>query len=178
MIPGEKVYLKAIEQEDLDSLMNWRNIPEFRKHFRESREINSDMQKKWFETTVLNDSRTIMFSIFNNATNNLIGCCGLCYINWVHRHADLSLYIGHEQAYIDDYGFAEDACKLLLHYGFMELNIHKIWSELYEFDSKKIALFKKIGFSVDGNLRDNYFFDGKWWNSIIFSLLSTELECR
>lgn len=176
MISGEKVYLKAIEPDDLDALMNWRNIPEFRKHFREYKEINSVMQKKWFETTVLNDSRTIMFSVFDSTTNELLGCCGLCYINWIHRYADLSLYIGYEQSYIDDRGFAEDACKLLLHYGFNELNLHKIWSELYEFDVRKIQLYKKLGFSVDGVLRDNYFFDAKWWNSIIYSMLSTEFS--
>lgn len=154
--------------------MNWRNIPEFRKHFREYREINSVMQEKWFHTVATNDHRTVMFSVFHKETSELIGCCGLCDINWIHRYADLSLYIGYEQSYIDDQGFAEEACKLLFHYGFQELNLHKIWSELYEFDSKKMALYNKLGFHIDGKLRDHHYFEGKWWDSVMFSLLAVE----
>lgn len=172
MLKSEKVYLKAIESEDLNQLREWRNLPEFRKHFREYREINSDMQQKWFENTVVDDRNTIMFSIFSSETDELIGCCGLCYINWVHRNADLSLYIGYEQEYIDDKGFAEEACKLLINYGFNELNLHKIWTEIYKFDNKKKALYDKLGFQVDGTLREHYFYDGKWWDSLLYSILS------
>jgi len=175
MISGRKVYLKAVEKDDLEQLKEWRNLPDFRKHFREYREINSEMQQKWFENTIINDKNTIMFSIFDSNTNKLIGCCGLCYINWVHRNADLSLYIGHDQSYIDDTGFAEDACRVLLEYGFDELNLHKIWTEIYDFDDKKNNLYKKVGFKRDGVLRDQYFYNGTWSNSLILSLINTEL---
>ena len=42
---------------------------------------------------VIKDNDTLMFTIVRNKDQTLIGCCGLVYINWVHRHADLSLYI-------------------------------------------------------------------------------------
>ncbi|QSX07145.1 GNAT family N-acetyltransferase [Sedimentibacter sp. zth1] len=176
MISGNKVKIKAIEKEDLEQLMEWRNLPEFRKYFREYRDINENMQNKWFENTVVNDKNTIMFSIFDNCTKKLIGCCGLCYINWVHRYADLSLYIGIDECYIDDCGYAEEACKLLFDYGFNELNLNKIWTEIYEFDHKKKALYDKLGFNQDGLLRQNYFYEGRWWASRIISLLSSEFN--
>ena len=178
MIAGDKVYLKAVERNDLSQLKEWRNLPDFRKHFREYRELNSEMQEKWFENVVVNDKNTIMFSIFCSDSNKLIGCCGLCYINWVHRNADLSLYIGHENAYIDDIGFADDACTLLLEYGFNELNLHRIWTEIYEFDNKKKNLYEKLGFKQDAVLRDQYFYDGNWCNSMILSLLSFEFKSK
>ena len=176
MISGEKVYLKAVEQEDLEQLKEWRNLPDFRKHFREYRELNSAMQLKWYESFVVNDKNTIMFSIFLKSTDELVGCCGLCYINWVHRNADLSLYIGHENAYIDDSGLAEEACLLLLEYGFNEINLHKIWTEIYDFDEKKQKLYNKFGFNQDGILRDQYYYDGKWCNSLLLSLISNEFS--
>ena len=172
MILGKKVNLKAIEPEDLPQLMKWRNLPDFRKHFREYREISSVMQEDWYKNTVLNDRNTIMFSIYSSGNDELIGCSGLCYINWIHRHAELSLYIGYEEEYIDDYGYAEEAVQLLANYVFNELNLHKIWTEIYEFDLKKMALYEKLGFLQDGFLRDNYFYDGRWWGSIILSLIA------
>lgn len=174
MIKGNLVSLAPIEREDLPLLMEWRNKPEYRKYFREYREINSDMQLAWYESKVLKDPSTIMFSIRSAHDNKLIGCCGLCYINWVHRNADLSLYMGYKNCYIDDEGYAEESCKLLFEYGFHELGLQKIWTEIYEFDQKKLTLYKKLKFHEDGYLRNQYFYDGKWWNSYMLSLLQEE----
>lgn len=174
MLKGEKVCLVAIEEEDIEQLRNWRNFPGFRKHFREYREINKKMQRQWFERDVVENDRTIMFAVRNLVNQELLGCCGLCYINWVHRNADLSLYIGWKDAYIDDEGYAEEACNLLFIYGFRELGLKKIWTEIYEFDEKKLELYRNLGFHKDGILRKNYIYDGKWWDSYILSLLDEE----
>jgi hypothetical protein len=174
MIRGKKVYLDTVEPGDLETLRKWRNLPEYRKYFREYQEINSDMQKKWYEAKVVGDNSTLMFSIRDTENDELLGCCGLCYINWVHRNADLSLYIGKDEVYIDDQGIAEEACRLLWSYGFLELGLQKIWTELYEFDSRKIKLYQQLGMQIDGTLRNQYFYDGKWWDSKILSILSEE----
>ena len=174
MFKGYKVYLDAINREDLPRLMKWRNIPEYRKFFREYREINLDMQQQWYESKVLHDDSTNMFAIRMKDSKELIGCCGLCYINWIHRNADLSLYIGWNESYIDDQGYAREACKLLFDYGFKEIGLKKIWTEIYCFDEKKFKLYKDIGLQVDGELRNQYFYDGKWWNSLIMSILEED----
>ena len=174
MIKGSIVGLTGVELDDLPALLRWRNNPELRKHFREYRELNSTMQEKWFENAVMNDNTSMMFSIRRLSDNELLGCCGLVYINWVHRHADLSLYIGWHDAYIDDVGYAADACRALLRYGFKELCLNKIWTEIYEFDDRKANLYQSFRFNQDGLLRQNYFCDGKWWDSRILSLLTSE----
>jgi RimJ/RimL family protein N-acetyltransferase len=176
MIKGKRVYLTSIEKEDLSLLQEWRNRTDYRKYFREYREISNDMQNSWYQNKVLNDPGTIMFSIKDVNTNELLGCCGLCYINWVHRNADLSLYIGWNNEYIDNEGYARESCELLFNYGYNELGLQKIWTEIYEFDHKKYRLYEDLGFKQDGFLRNQYFYDGKWWNSYILSLLSTEFK--
>jgi RimJ/RimL family protein N-acetyltransferase len=174
MLRGKLVGLVAIEREDLEQLMEWRNKIEFRKFFREYRELNMAQQEKWFEEIALKDSSSLMFSIKRNSDNQLLGCCGLVYIDWVHRHADFSLYIGWNDTYIDNEGFAKDACEILLKYAFHELGLNKVWTEIYTFDAKKQALFKELEFHQDGLLRKNYFYEGKWWDSRILSLLKED----
>ena len=176
MLIGEKVSLHAIEKNDLEILLNWRNNPGFRKYFREYRELNMDQQELWYKNKVLNDPTVIMFSIKNNKTGELLGCCGFVYINWIHRNADLSLYIGWEDKYIDDKGYASESCKLLLEYGFNQLSLNKVWTEIYEFDNKKLSLYQDFGFNQDGLLRKNYWYDGKWWDSRILSILRDEFN--
>lgn len=71
-------------------------------------------------------------------------------------------------------GYAKEACELLFYYGFNQLGLNKIWTEIYEFDIKKKKLYDELGFNVDGILRENYFYDGKWWSSYILSILRNE----
>jgi RimJ/RimL family protein N-acetyltransferase len=174
MISGKKVGLRAVEYKDLDSLKKWRNIPAFRKNFREVRELNSSNQDLWLNKT--NSSPNDFMFVFEDLKNNeIIGAGGLLYINWIIRSADFSFYIGRNEEYIDNDGFAEEATELLINYGFKNLNLNKIWMELYEFDKMKLDFFINFfRFKIDGTLRDNCFEDGKFWNSKIISLTKND----
>jgi RimJ/RimL family protein N-acetyltransferase len=174
MLEGRLVTLSAVEKKDLKQLLGWRNNPYFRKHFREFRELSMAFQEKWFQEKVMNDNSTLMFAIRSKRGKKLLGCCGLVYISWVYRHADLSLYIGWKNSYIDRAGYGREACAILLDYAFNQLGLNKAWTEIYTFDHKKKRLYGQLGFKVDGVLRDNYFYEGKFWDSYIMSILARE----
>ena len=177
MIKGKLTGLRAVEKDDLKILRDWRNIPEFRRNFRDVRELNIANQEKWYENVCIDNPNNFMFVIVKLSDMNPIGACGLLNINWIIRSADFSFYIGENGAYIDNEGYAEEAAKLLIDYGFQNLNLHKIWMELYEFDKVKINFFTNtFKFKKDGQLRDNCFENGKLWNSYILSLLKEELN--
>jgi RimJ/RimL family protein N-acetyltransferase len=173
MIKGKHVAIRAIEKKDLFQLMNWRNNPELRKFFREVNEINTMNQEKWFESISEKNSINKMFSIINLNTQELLGACGLCHIDWINRSADFSIYIGYNNLYIDD-KYATDAGKLMIEYAFKILNLHRLWAEIYSIDNKKMLFFNSLGFKLDAELRDTYWYDNKWNNSLFYSFLSTE----
>lgn len=175
MIKGKRIGLRAIEREDLEQLRNWRNNEDFRKNFREFRELNLENQNRWFES-VSNSSNDFMFGIVELGSNELIGACGLLYINWIIRSADFSFYVGKNDIYVGDAdGLAAEAAALLIDHGFKTLDLNKIWMELYEFDSKKLRFFtEEFKFQIDGTLRQNCFYEGKFHDSKILSLLSRE----
>ena len=84
------------------------------------------------------------------------------------------MYVGLDDIYIDEIGYAEDSCNILLDYGFNQLCLNKIWTEIYEFDVLKKKLYDKMGFKQDGLLRENYWYNGRWWDSRILSKLAAE----
>ncbi|MFL0077952.1 GNAT family N-acetyltransferase [Tenacibaculum maritimum] len=173
MITGKNIGLRAVEKEDLPYLRDWRNIPNFRKHFREVRELSLTDQEAWFESLQKTRHINYMFTIVDLKTNRPIGAGGILYINWIIRSGDFSFYIGEDEMYIGNDGKAKEAAELLIDYGFKNLNLHKIWMELYEFDTQKIDFFKNyFDFKQDGLLRDNCFENGRYWNSLIISLIS------
>ncbi|AHN20580.1 GNAT family N-acetyltransferase [Lysinibacillus varians] len=167
MLKGNLVGLRAIEKTDLTQLLQWRNNPEFRRFFREYRELNSENQLLWFEKYVINDPNTIMFAIVELATEKLIGACGLCYIDWVNRNADFSIYIGKNNLYIDA-SFAIEAAQLMEKYGFEELNLHRLWAEIYSIDEAKIKFFKELEFTQEGRFKDTHWTEGKWVDSVYY----------
>lgn len=175
MIKGNRVGLRAVERKDLPLLKGWRNIEKFRKNFREVNELNNANQNSWFDKICVDNKDNYMFVIVRLSDNKPIGACGLLYIDWIIRSADFSFYIGINKSYIDNKGWAYEASKLLINYGFYNLNLNKIWMELYEFDKLKYKFYtKKFGFRKDGKLRENCFENGKYYDSYIISLLRNE----
>ena len=117
MLKGKYVGLRAIEESDLSQLLLWRNQPNYRRFFREYRELSQTNQRNWFDSKVLNDKSTEMFSIVDINTGELLGACGLCYIDWINRNADFSIYIGKDDLYIDE-KYAIEAAQIMMKYGF------------------------------------------------------------
>jgi hypothetical protein len=173
MICGSTTGLRAIEKEDIRQMLEWRNFPQLRKYFREYRELNSINQKNWFENIVQKDRNIIMFSIVDLNSHTLIGTCGLCYIDWIQRNADFSLYIGADNIYIDE-KFAPDAGTILIKYGFDELNLHRIYAEVFDFDTPKQKLMDILGFKHEGTLRETHWSDGKWNDSLVYGTLKSD----
>lgn len=172
MLKGQLTSLRAIEKDDLSQLLAWRNMPELRRYFREYRELNHEQQLSWFNTKVNNDAATRMFAIVDHQ-GNLLGAAGLCYIDWVNRTADFSIYIGHEGLYIDDQ-LAPDAATTMIRYAFAELGLNRLWSEIYAFDDAKAKFFNRLGFSLDGRHRHTHWAENAWHDSLFFSLLASD----
>lgn len=175
MLKGQYTGLRAIEEFDLLQLLEWRNNPDLRRYFREYRELNFSQQQKWFTEKVNNDPNIRMFSIVELEKSKLIGACGLCYIDWVNRTADFSIYIGVDQIYIDK-KWAPDAAKILIKYAYHELALNRLWAEIYAFDLKKKDFFENLKFKLDGRFRETHWSDGVWHDSLYFSLLRSDVD--
>lgn len=174
MLEGKCTALRAIELSDLRQLLDWRNRPEYRRYFREHRELSMANQRQWFESVVNGSPTTRMFSIVDGG-GRLLGACGLCYVNWIDRNADLSIYIGADDHYIDA-RFAPDAARTLIRYAFRELALHRLWAEIYDFDQPKQGLLEQLSFQLDGRHRQTHWTEGTWHDSLFYSLLDFEFR--
>lgn len=177
MIKGEVIGLRAVEKEDLPLFRDWRNLIQFRRNFREVRELSLTDQEKWFDSLQNTKHINFMFTIVDLKSGKAIGAAGLLYVNWINRAGDFSFYIGENEMYIGNNAIAKEAVRLLIEYGFNNLNLNKIWMELYEFDTMKLNFFMNtFNFKQDGLLRENCYEDGKYWDSHIISLLKKEFN--
>jgi RimJ/RimL family protein N-acetyltransferase len=169
MIPGDKFILEAISPDNVEILRKWRNDPNKRQYFREYREITVDLQNEWYNRIGNNSNKEFLyFQVVNKSNLQIEGCCGLLYIHWYLRSAELSLFLQNENE--DD---RAEVSKLLCRYGFADIGLNKIWLEIFD-NSPWVELYDRLGFSKDGVYRNNYILNGEFRDSYLFSMLKSE----
>jgi RimJ/RimL family protein N-acetyltransferase len=162
------VELRALEEQDLPQLRDWRNADWLRPFVREYRLLNMANQHDWLDH--ISRSREVeMFGI--DFFGGLVGVCGLCNVNWVNKTAEVSLYIvpAHQGK-----GFAIQVLELLRQKAFMEFNLHRLWAEIFEFNAASIALFERGGYALEGRMRKHVFKQGEYHDSLIYGLIRSE----
>lgn len=71
-------------------------------------------------------------------------------------------------------GYATDAARTLVTYAFKELSLHRITAAIGPDNAASIAMVQQLGFTREGELRDHVFTNGRWRDSILFSVLAHE----
>ena len=156
-----EVRLRQVERTDLAQLRDWRNQEQIRMRAREYRMLNMDHQISWFDQ-IQTSSRTEMFVILVGEESALewagmhwtpVGVCGLCHIDWINRHAEVSIYIGPEEW--QHKGVGTEVLHLLAKKAFSEFNLIRLWAEVYQFNESSVRLFEKCGYTREGTLRNH-----------------------
>lgn len=170
---------RQIEREDLPQLREWRNSERIRKACREYRLLNMVNQEEWFER-ISKEKTNDMFLIVENldyigqsAIYDRIGVCGLTYINWKDKHAEISYYSGLTNP-IRNIKLATEAYNFLKKKAFEEYNLNRLWGEIYSNNEVALKLALKNGLKEEGRLRQTYWWEGKYWDSIIVAILAEE----
>jgi RimJ/RimL family protein N-acetyltransferase len=173
LIEGKSTNLRALEAEDLMQLRDWRNTEFVRETCREYRLLNMEHQKRWFDGLSKTPPDNIMFGI-ENKKGQLIGVCGLTWIDWKNGNAEVSIYIG-EKAW-QGKGAASDSLRTLVKYGFEIINLHRIYAIIFEFNEASIKLFEKCGFRLEGKQREAHYVKGRYWDELIYGMLREEYD--
>ena len=69
---------------------------------------------------------------------------------------------------------AKETIDILKKYAFEELNLHRLWAEIFAIATENRALFKRMKFQEEGVLKDKLWRKGKWWDSVIYSTISPD----
>ncbi len=174
-LEGKKIYLRPVSLEDVnETYYHWLNDPEVNQ-FLETRFTLQNMGRIREYVQSLQDKKdTVFLAICLKENDRHIGNIKLGPINWFHRIADVSLFIGAKDCW--GKGLATESICLVAQYAFEQLNLHKITAGCYEKNIGSAKVFKKAGFSEDVVFKDHLFFEGSYQDKICFRLLQTEYK--
>ena len=108
-------------------------------------------------------------------TGELIGGAGLRVHSVEHRNGDIG-YILRRDCW--GRGYATEAARLLLHFGFDRLGLHRIWARCDPENTASIRVLQKIGMQWEGRIRHQHLVRGRWRDSELYAILEDEWRGR
>jgi RimJ/RimL family protein N-acetyltransferase len=129
---------------------------------------------------VLQDKDDIVNSFFRGErsflkeklANEIIGIAGFDEIIWTNAVATTFIGIGNES--FRRKGIGKEAMKLLLDFGFHELNFHRIQLIVISYNVSAIKLYEHLGFIREGVYRELVYRDGTRFDLYLYGLLKSE----
>lgn len=115
--------------------------------------------------------RNFYFVIERLADEELIGSIYIAVRDANARQAEIGYMLG-----VDFWGsgYATEAAKCILDFGFESLALHRIYAEAISENRASVRVLEKLGMQREGLLRDHRWFQNRWWSTCIYALLEDE----
>lgn len=174
---GERIYLREVRASDVNAAYrSWLN----------DAEVNQYLETRFVPQSIENiaayvrdfdgKSESIFLAICLKETGDHVGNIKVGPINWVHRFADISLFIGEKSQWRR--GLGSEAISLVTRFAFDELNLNRVQAGCYSSNVGSSRAFEKCGFRREGALRKKRFSKGTYDDEILFGLLREEWQER
>ncbi len=119
--------------------------------------------------TALANNENINWAICLKDDPKLIGYICFWRIDRENHRAEIG-YVLHPA--MQGRGLMHEAMKAALHYGFNTMNLHSVEANVNPENQPSIRALEKNGFIREGYFKENYYSNGKFLDSAIYSLLT------
>jgi len=169
-LEGEKVKFKQMAIEDSEAIHSFASDPEV------SRFIGWPLMRSLEETTRYVEEMIkrealgshIYANVIDKSTNKVVGTSMLFNFNSVANHAEIG-YVFHKDAW--GRGFCTETVKLSCDFAFNVLGLHKIHAQIAAPNIGSSRVLEKNGFELEGRLRDYFFVEGQYYDSLMYGKL-------
>lgn len=112
---------------------------------------------QWYETRNEQTDR-LDLAIVDRATGQLVG--EVVFNDWDEkaRCVNFRILIG---APGRNRGLGQEAIRLFVRHGFETLNLNRIQLEVFDFNPRALAVYRKTGFVLEGTSREAFYFNGR-----------------
>lgn len=165
-----QVTLRALLKRDKSLIYEWKKDSDLRKMLGTIYPISEIEHENWFEKKAV-DSKLKTF-VIELSNGEAIGLTGYNSLDLINRNAEIFIFIakGDHQGK----GFGTVAMEEIINFSFNHLNLHMIYLNVFSYNKRAIKLYEKLGFKVDGCLRESKYLNGVYYDNIIMSLLGNE----
>ena len=117
----------------------------------------------------IGDTKRVFFAIRARTKPEIIGHVQIMAIEPIHRSAMLGILVGDPKNRGNGYG--SEAMRLAIDYCWRHLNLSRLTLSVHSSNASAIALYKKLGFEIEGVLRRHQFIDGSWVDLTLMAIM-------
>ncbi len=166
---GSNLYLSPMCLDDAPIYVKWLNDKTVSENIGLDMKVTTlEGEREWLKKNL----NGYNFAIVLKDSDKLIGNCSLEDMDLIHRNAVLGIFIGDEEERGKGYG--KEAIKLLLEYGFNNLNLNNIMLNVYSFNTRAIKVYESLGFKKCGTRHKSHYFKGQYYDEIQMEILKEE----
>jgi RimJ/RimL family protein N-acetyltransferase len=103
----------------------------------------------------------------------MIGLVSLWDRTIPHQGAEMSIWVG--EGYRNE-GYGTEALQLALRHAFGDLKLHKVYLRVLAYNARAIRAYEKVGFRIEGRLREEMRMNGRWHDLIYMGVLAEEFS--
>lgn len=173
---GAKVSLRPLNKKDAAIFVPWVNDPEVIRTLAIGTQTLGVQDEEVFIEKTNASAHDEVFGIVVKATDQLIGSTGLDQIDFRNRRAHFGIMIGEKSEWGKGYG--TEATALVVQYAFVVLDLNRVQLFVYEYNPYAIRAYEKVGFQSEGVLRQDHFYAGRHWDTIVMAIVRGEWEKR
>ncbi len=173
-----EIWIKPTELEDVPQIVALRNDPATLPHLHDIQQYNAAQTEHWLRHLPTASKRYSVFE-WANAPNTppqigeFIGLVRIDRIDSVNRNCAVGLDL---VPHLRGKGLSSKVYAWLLDYLFKQFNMHLVYLEVLESNVRAQKVYERLGFQVEGRLRERVFRNGTYGDSIIMSLLRSEYK--
>ena len=165
---GFEVYLRPITVEDTEDIIHWRNSEDVKKYFIYQGEFTKEGHMECLDKRI-RSAEVVQFMIVVKYTEAPIGSVYLRDVDHTDHKAEYGIFIGAESK--KGKGYGTQAARLMIHYAFEKLHLHRVYLRVFADNERAIASYKKAGFCLEGVSKSDVYVRGAYrdiaWMAVI-----------
>lgn len=174
-LKGEKIYLRALEPDDLDFLFSVENDEEFWEISSTHAPFSRFILKQYLENShkdiyEVKQLRLVICEQDGSPT----GFIDLFDFDPKHRRAALGIVIKSKNN--RQKGFGAEALDLLCKYSFTHLGLHQVYANVGVDNISSRALFEKAGFEITARKKDWVLINGSFKDELLYQLINKNVH--
>ncbi|MDQ3249375.1 MAG: GNAT family N-acetyltransferase [Chloroflexota bacterium] len=178
MLATERLILREFVESDWPAVLAYQRDPLYLRYYHWSERSETDVRafvQMFLDNQQATPRRKFQLAVVCKADDQLIGNCGIRLDDEHDRTAN----IGYELApAVWGNGYATEAARAIVAYGFRVLELHRIWSWCLAENVGSARVLEKVGMQREGRLRENEHIKGRWWDTLIYGLLEDDYRAQ
>ncbi len=176
MFENSIIKLRKLSANDYITYHNWRNDLDVMQSTSPNLDIYTLEDTQGLIEMISSQTDAKGYIIVDKSTNEDVGIVSLINIDYKNRSAECIIDIGSKNSW--GKGIGTSAMNLILNYAFNELNLHRIYLQVFSFNENAIKLYEKTGFIIEGRARESLYRFGKYHDIVTMGILQTEYKAK